>query len=409
MNLDTSRIDASVAALRSILSVSPDHARLVHTCTFTPRGSSRSTSLVDAAGATSTAPKGPALSAAQEALEAATNIRPVAFELTVHSAGSWQLCASDTLADVIERHPIRFDETPVKVSELTEVARTELADAWNAGSSDYFAEPPATNEELEDLALRLGVPVPPPLVALLQLTNGAEIDDPEDWDATVTAGWSLLSAEDIAAAHDRLVEDASYGHNSGAVNTPADQRLTQLRALHPGWIPFATDDSGNYLGLDTVPGPDGSPGQVLEFGTDYPDGAVVRAESLPDFLAGRRLPDPPHAATSRRLSIADVDSVDLTGHEGLLELFVARVDRFSLAHPHLRALSVDTVGAFSIAGLPALEKLTLRSIPEDSLIDELATHSRLNLIDVSALPLRDRVRVYNAVADSPATTVEFAG
>lgn len=451
MKLDHTRIGTAVSALHFALTSTSDHSAITHSCALTTRGSSRRTVCLDTDGNSAAPAKDPAwtdaVRTADAELQAATEIRPVAMELTIERDGSWRVFASDAIATEIDRQPIRFDHTSLELPPMSDAARVELATSWEAGRDDFCAEPPATDEDISELSAALQIPVPPELAALLHIVNGAEIDDPEDWDATVTGGWSLLSAANIATHHARIAEDAAYGPNSGSVTAFDGVRRTQPRTLHPGWIPFASDDNGNYLGIDTAPGPEGRPGQIVEFGADYPDGAVVRANALTDYFADRRLPAPqggqlyfrlgpgdpipPEAqgvsllqvpevtaalfggvANLRRLSATDAASVDITGLDQLIELSVTRVDRLTLGdHAGVRKLSLADVDAVEgrLVDLPALEEISLNSLPDVSLIDELATHPRLHGISVGDLPLRDRVHVHDRFAESPARTIELHG
>ena len=54
--------------------------------------------------------------------------------------------------------------------------------------------------------------------------------------------------------------------------------------LNPGWIPFAHDHGGNFLGVDLDPGPKGTRGQVINFGRDE-DKSYVLAPSFDAFVA----------------------------------------------------------------------------------------------------------------------------
>ena len=76
--------------------------------------------------------------------------------------------------------------------------------------------------------------------------------------------------------------------------TLADLRLDELGSSFPegairsayasaGWLPFAHDGNGNFLGVDLQPGPKGSVGQVINCGRDEENKYVV-AESFKAFL-----------------------------------------------------------------------------------------------------------------------------
>ncbi|CAN5470514.1 hypothetical protein BH23BAC4_BH23BAC4_15890 [soil metagenome] len=83
-------------------------------------------------------------------------------------------------------------------------------------------------------------------------------------------GLNFVSAQEAAAEWQRwtslIDDDASLltdievdAHPSGAVKAVyAD----------PAWIPIASDGSGNHLAADFAPGPGGTPGQIISFGTD---------------------------------------------------------------------------------------------------------------------------------------------
>jgi hypothetical protein len=51
-----------------------------------------------------------------------------------------------------------------------------------------------------------------------------------------------------------------------------------------GWIPFATDMTGNYFAVDMAPGPRGRPGQVILIGRDHGDGPAYVADSVTELL-----------------------------------------------------------------------------------------------------------------------------
>lgn len=67
--------------------------------------------------------------------------------------------------------------------------------------------------------------------------------------------------------------------------TPGD--VVQPAYATPGWIVFAVDGGGNAYALDTVPGPKGRIGQVVQFNHELDDPPELVAWSLTDFLAGR--------------------------------------------------------------------------------------------------------------------------
>jgi cell wall assembly regulator SMI1 len=76
---------------------------------------------------------------------------------------------------------------------------------------------------------------------------------------------------------------------SSAQDLDAEARSTppgaiKLKYAHRGWLPFAKDWGGNHIGVDLDPGPDGTYGQVINFGRDEFHKRVL-ARSVEDFVA----------------------------------------------------------------------------------------------------------------------------
>ena len=77
------------------------------------------------------------------------------------------------------------------------------------------------------------------------------------------------SPDDVA-----FISAALRSHPAGAI---------KLRYFNHGWLPIWEDGGGNFVGLDLDPGPSGRYGQVISYGRDIHDMAVL-ADSLWDFL-----------------------------------------------------------------------------------------------------------------------------
>lgn len=251
-------------------------------------------------------------------------------------------------------------------------------------------------------------------------------------------GWQALDAEGIAQAQEQIKQFSAEPR----LSSPAPQDFGGLlanRIQHPGWIPFAADHAGNYLGYDTVPGPRGTPGQIVEFGADYPTGGCVLARSFADYGEGKlvdgpaqtlsvsitgsglgtptRIPSPdiPHGTGSlhisrasgfsfagldagvRSVSLSSVKDVDFTGiHDiELVELDITGaevpLDLTPLAkHPSLRVLKLGRriAGVETLADLPSLEVVELPRGSASSALQALARNPRIaEIILPSALPL----------------------
>jgi cell wall assembly regulator SMI1 len=53
--------------------------------------------------------------------------------------------------------------------------------------------------------------------------------------------------------------------------------------FHNKWIPFISDEGGNYIGYDLDPGKNGKKGQIIIYGRDEPQNVVI-GNSLTEFL-----------------------------------------------------------------------------------------------------------------------------
>lgn len=304
-------------------------------------------------------------------------------------------------------------------SPLPEPSDEELArlkELWENNAPRFEPNPGATDEELDNLEKVLGMPITGQLRALLNLVNGAELswdeydedfEDSEEFDESdVTRGMDLLTAESIAKEHKNWLDLAASGSYDDVAFDMGEPCRTQPRLVHPGWIPFAGMD-GNLLGVDTVPGPNGIVGQVIEYGTESTSGPYVVADSIADLLVGNmhewvapedtvvdlagerdltskdvpenvqelrigrgksaRVADVLHATNVKLLSLGGLASVDLEGIERLplqeLRLSGCTVDLAPLAnHPTLRRLELRDVtltNATVLETLPALESIHL--------------------------------------------------
>lgn len=369
------------------------------------------------------------------------------LELSFDRSGGWE--AVTTLGDPREVlvRPLSLSVPHHDLPAMMPEELAELQQVWATGAGDYETSVPATEAQLDDLATALGRPVPPQIASLLQLSDGATVscaDEDLDWNRTMTSGWELLSAEAIAQAHQNWSELATDGPYDGVALDLGRPGATAPRLLHPGWIPFASDGGGNHLAVDTVPGPAGVAGQVLEFGRDLHDGAVVHADSVLDFLAGRRHESVPsdglntliqaedrrvlrtdevppacqnlrlvglsevsgttvaRAAGLKSLLVRDVESVDLDGLQNLplQELRLLDLEGVDLAplagHPALRRLTLENIrglrGVAALGTLPALESVSFTGPVDTGLVRAVADNPRLHQVSFDRdLPLEDAI------------------
>lgn len=179
------------------------------------------------------------------------------LELSVRRDHSWSFStASENPRRVLVRE-LTPTPAPGEVPGPGAEQLARLRQLWLAGADSFTVEPPADAAELDRLAATIGYPVPPELEALLSLINGAQVNfadiDEDAGDLTITDNWSLLSTTEIAR---QWKAACNYHRIDPAVDLGAPD-VTQPRMTHPGWVPFAVDGGGNYLAVDTVPGPGG--------------------------------------------------------------------------------------------------------------------------------------------------------
>lgn len=129
---------------------------------------------------------------------------------------------------------------------------------------------------IQDLERELGVDLPVELVDLYLHTNG------NNDDTGVFSGYQFLSIEEIYQAIDSLTEGAS---NFNELETfPCHPEGTIKKVSYSEyWVPFGGKDTGNYIGVDLDPGPNGISGQIINFGPEEYFRVQI-AESLQDFL-----------------------------------------------------------------------------------------------------------------------------
>jgi cell wall assembly regulator SMI1 len=177
------------------------------------------------------------------------------FQLRVRKSASASALGSEPLSQC------RVENVPsVSFSELlTEFQRISppLTEHW---------APPALKVEIARLQTWLGVPLPPEALEVYRLHNGQA-----DFRVRMVFNHFL---SDINQALDDLGRHRDI-RDSGVVEDgpPEDRRLLEgfPSAFH---VPLLTDDTGNFVGYDLRPGPDGHFGQVVVFGADV-DAQVV--------------------------------------------------------------------------------------------------------------------------------------
>ncbi|MCP9624846.1 hypothetical protein FOH10_16130 [Nocardia otitidiscaviarum] len=134
---------------------------------------------------------------------------------------------------------------------------------------------PVTPGELAALENTIGRELPPEVKAVLGMHNGQLVPSLGYYDHGVPCipTLTLLSANEIEQIW-RSWDDARDHpatvslQRSGAVY-PGAEGLIKPLYTSPGWIPLWADaERPDYIGLDFDPGPRGTPGQIINFGSN---------------------------------------------------------------------------------------------------------------------------------------------
>jgi cell wall assembly regulator SMI1 len=119
--------------------------------------------------------------------------------------------------------------------------------------------PGATDHELARMGEESAVTLPVQFLDLYRWHNGQQRKCPTG----IFYGLRFMPLEEVLKEwrnHASLIEDQG---------TPAEATGVVKTAMgNERWIPFATDDGGNFLAIDLDPGPRGKNGQVINFGAD---------------------------------------------------------------------------------------------------------------------------------------------
>lgn len=156
-------------------------------------------------------------------------------------------------------------------------------DAWYAvhlTPDRYILNPPATDTQLDAFERLIGLKLPR---AYRQLYRWHDGENDDRWGHIY--GLPLLPLQQAGAQWTSWAKVLNYfGGNRYPVPGGAwPEGAVDPAYINPRWIPLTHDGSGNHIGVDFDPWPDGRVGQVIVFGRDE-DVKIVLAESLGKFL-----------------------------------------------------------------------------------------------------------------------------
>lgn len=162
--------------------------------------------------------------------------------------------------------------------------------AWNVYKKELFGKMPFLRETLNKGASEadvraaeqeIGIDFPAELREMYLGNDG----DNREMLCGVILGFHFLSLDELRSewrSWKDLAEDAELNAEKGFTSTPAGR--IKRRYADTKWIPFCTDDGGNYIGIDLDPDVKGRAGQVINFGRDEHDKSVLETD-LNAFLA----------------------------------------------------------------------------------------------------------------------------
>lgn len=136
--------------------------------------------------------------------------------------------------------------------------------------------PPANPDAIAHFEALSGLSIPDSLRQLL-----LHMDGETRTSAGMIGNWRLMSIAEIQAAWGYLTQITKKGVFEDLHPKPSP--YIQRTWWHPGWIPFTTNDAGDYFCLDTAPPEPQRAGQVILFLSERPERFLI-APSLDAWL-----------------------------------------------------------------------------------------------------------------------------
>ncbi len=141
-----------------------------------------------------------------------------------------------------------------------------LAETLGAGVSE---------DDIRAAEAETGIAFPAELAALYRTNNG----DDHEAACGMILGFHFLSLDELRSEWRRwkeYAEDAERNAESHFTSVPAG--CIKRRYADAKWIPFCSDDGGNFIGIDLDPDVSGRAGQIINFGRDEHSKLVLAAD-----------------------------------------------------------------------------------------------------------------------------------
>jgi len=138
--------------------------------------------------------------------------------------------------------------------------------------------PPASIEEINELEELVELELPNDFKTLYQINNG---EDESFIDGAFFIGYRMLT---ISQIKQKFLKNKEIGTSEWTVTFGVyPKKAIRLNDYHINWIPFISDNTGNYLAMDLAPLEKGNYGQIINYGSDESNHFVM-GNSLTAFL-----------------------------------------------------------------------------------------------------------------------------
>ncbi|CCH40868.1 putative cell wall assembly regulator [Wickerhamomyces ciferrii] len=143
------------------------------------------------------------------------------------------------------------------------------------------------SSEINDFESEYNIKLPKDVVKYLQLVNGeSPYEEQNQFMIGVFLGLEMLSLDEIKREMNvwKQVVDENPDFEEMELETYPKGFVSPVYCDANNWIGLTTDGSGNSIGIDLNPGPQGKIGQVIVWGRDYMDERIVLFDTWSCFL-----------------------------------------------------------------------------------------------------------------------------
>ena len=158
------------------------------------------------------------------------------------------------------------------MSEISRLwQRLEAWLQWNQPDLDFALNPPATDEQLNEVESIIGATFPPEVREFYKIHNGQGADA-----VGVLYGSNFMSLEQALEDWRAWKALLDAGTFDGLKSGPAPGVKNDW--WNPLWFPFVIDQNSNPVCVDLDPAPGGTYGQIIQMDHETPDrGVPVRS------------------------------------------------------------------------------------------------------------------------------------